>query len=465
MNPRPRRSVLRALLTSYVLFGAGLIASVIVAMYCMLMSMTGSATPEFEIHALVDDPDSEASRIARNAGIWTEGLDADFNVVEVRGDKLDEATSYTVEEILAFLDSRGLNSNPGGTRYQAFLRAAGGNGEVRYWLSKVARENLVTARMLLINGGMPALQPHLLLFYTVALVLCGICTAGLSLSLRKRISRPLAAVTDGLARIERGERDVRLDVKADREFTQILTSFDTMEAQLREEQALREAAEQRKNQLLLNLSHDIRTPLATIQAYSQALQEGVAGPEKTDSYLQTIAQKATRVADLSENLFTILSMDNQDYPLAKAPVDLAELVRQTCAEHYEQFQQAGLELTVTLPDDPVEVVADATLVRRAIDNLIGNALKYDKTGHQVEVSLDQAEGAVRISVSDDGSPIPPANQAAMFDAFTRGDAARTSADGSGLGLTITKAIVARHSGTLTYERREERNRFTIALPA
>jgi signal transduction histidine kinase len=464
VTPQPRRSVFRVLVTSYAVFAVGLFLSLTVALFVTLMALSRSVLPYFTLFALADEPDSAAARTALNVGMWAEGLDADFNVIEVRGVKLDAPMSYTLAELIAYTDVRDQAAWPEATEFEGFLKTVDGPGELRYWLTKINRDDLATEPSFVISATEGTFQPFFFLFAGVALVLVGGCTLGLSRYLRRRIKRPLDALAEGLERIEAGERDVRLDVKADREFSAILASFDRMAVRLREEQARREEAERRKNQLLLDLSHDIKTPLATIQAYSRALQEGVAGPDKAGQYLETIEAKAGRVTDLSDDLFTILSMDNQDYPLAAAPADLAELVRVACAAHYEQFGEAGLTLTVAVPDGPVEVVADAGLVRRAVDNLLGNALKYDTAGDGVEVTLTRGSDGVTVTVADDGAAIPEAAQETMFDAFARGDRARSSAEGTGLGLTIARAVAVKHGGRLEYRREGGWNRFELTLP-
>ena len=221
--------------------------------------------------------------------------------------------------------------------------------------------------------------------------------------------------------------------------------------------------EQKKSQLLLELSHDIKTPLSTIKGYANALESGLVPEEKKVSYYQTIDKKADRVCSLAENMFLMLKMENPDFHLQLKQVDICELTRQICAEFYEDILTAGLSFEIDIPETPYYVQADEEAMGRVIGNLLSNAGKYNQTGEQVGVLLSVGEEQVELRVWDDGEIISEDLQNTIFDPFVRGDKARKTNGGTGLGLSISKVIVEKHQGTLSYETYQGKNCFVVRM--
>jgi signal transduction histidine kinase len=127
------------------------------------------------------------------------------------------------------------------------------------------------------------------------------------------------------------------------------------------------------------------------------------------------------------------------------------------------METAGLEFTADLPDQALPLSMDRQLMARAIGNLIENAIYYNQTGKAIQVEVKEETAALHIRVFDDGQMIPPEDRPHLFDAFSRGDRARTSRGGTGLGLSIAKTITEKHGGTILY-RAENGNSFIITLP-
>ncbi len=222
--------------------------------------------------------------------------------------------------------------------------------------------------------------------------------------------------------------------------------------------------ENSRTRMLLNLSHDIKTPISTIKLYAKALRDKLVTGQKADDYLWTIDAKATRVAELSDDMFTLLKLEDSDYQISLKKEDAGEMVREVCAEYYDEVIEAGLTLELAIPDSFVAVQADKKLFRRVIANLLSNAVKYNTTGQLIVVSVKQLSGRrTVITVSDDGEPITAETRNDLFSAFTRGDAARSSSGGTGLGLSIAKGIIEKHAGELHYKREQQLNTFEIII--
>lgn len=219
---------------------------------------------------------------------------------------------------------------------------------------------------------------------------------------------------------------------------------------IREDRAMREkeheAYDRRKNLLLSDMAHDLRTPIQTIEGYSKALSDGiVTDPEKQKEYLTAIEAKSVKLSSLINLLFDYVKVGSEGYHLNPAPADFHELLRSEAAAQYTDFEEAGQSLEVTIPDDPWIVTMDEAQVRRVISNLLVNARRHNGPGTKVLVCVLPRAGLHEVCVADSGTAIE-CDPAALFEPFARGDAARTSDGGTGLGLSIAKKIVEMHEG-------------------
>lgn len=217
---------------------------------------------------------------------------------------------------------------------------------------------------------------------------------------------------------------------------------------LAQEEAQKLARDQRRNLMLSDIAHDIKTPITTICGYSKALSEGIVAKENRQSYLDAIYAKAMRMDELITLLFEYVKLESEGFTMHKEPGDLAELTREMAALLYADFEGREMELVLEIPEERMPFEMDRLQLGRAITNLLTNAIRYGKENGRVLVRLQDYE----LTVADDGEPIDPAFAAHIFEPFTRGDRARSSKGGSGLGLGISKKIVEMHGGRLILNR-------------
>lgn len=237
------------------------------------------------------------------------------------------------------------------------------------------------------------------------------------LYLKKKIKRPLVSIVEGMERLKSGDDRARINLKTEAEFEQIVDTFNVMAHQLATERSEKEQLTQKKNRMLLELSHDIKTPVATIKSYARALADGLVPQERiTDTY-QIIDAKANRVQRLTEDMFTMLKMDNPDYRLNVETVDLCEHLRQLCAEYYDEVTQSGFEFRIDIPEIAINAEVDSDLIMRVMSNLISNAAKYNKIGRTIAVSICAENERMTLAVSDDGEEIDEVFARSMFNAF------------------------------------------------
>ncbi|MDE6950165.1 MAG: HAMP domain-containing histidine kinase [Lachnospiraceae bacterium] len=216
--------------------------------------------------------------------------------------------------------------------------------------------------------------------------------------------------------------------------------------ELLEEEKERQLDFERKRSLLLSdIAHDIKTPVTTICGYSRALSEDIVSEEKERDYLNAIYEKALRIDELITLLFEYVKLDSEGYSLRKKSEDLAELLRETVAAFYTEFEEKQIDLSIDIPDQPVPYEMDSLQMRRAVTNLLTNALRYGKEQGKVLVRLKDYS----IIVADDGRAIDPDFEKRIFEPFSKENSARSTKEGSGLGLSITAKIVQMHGGTLS----------------
>ena len=203
-----------------------------------------------------------------------------------------------------------------------------------------------------------------------------------------------------------------------------------------------------RNLLLSDIAHDIKTPITTLCSYSRALADNLVQGEKRQEYLDAIYNKSMRMNELITLLFEYVKMDSAGFELHREKCDLGEMLRECTAVLYSDFEDRGMTLRVEIPETPVFYSADKLQMTRVIANLLTNAVRYGREGGKTLVELTE----YMITVADDGPEIDEELAEHIFEPFTRGDRARSTRGGSGLGLSIASKIVHMHGGELRLNR-------------
>ena len=266
----------------------------------------------------------------------------------------------------------------------------------------------------------------------------------LTRSLFRHISQPLDTLTAGVASIRDGDLDTPIAYEDADEFKAACDAVDEMAARLKAS-----LERQKKQELIAGMSHDLKSPLTSIRAYTEALLEGVAKDEAAKQrYLQTIHAKETDMEAMVNRLFEFAKMDASTCPVRSEPLFL----RQTMEELTGEWNGADVSITLEIPEN-LRVLADRELLSRITANLIGNSRKY--SGREIvhiAVSAKASGDMAEICFSDDGAGVSPEQLPKLFDAFYRGDAARTApGSGSGLGLAVVKKAVEEMGGAVRAE--------------
>ena len=282
----------------------------------------------------------------------------------------------------------------------------------------------------------------------------------LALLVSRSVAAPLRRVAGAAEAIARGDTGTRAPVSGPTEVQGLARSFNTMADQV-------EAAQQSQRDFVANVSHELKTPLTSIQGFSQALLDGTArAPEATARAARVIHDEAERMRRMVDELLTLARFDAGQMVMARDPVELGPLL-QGCVEKLSpQAQAAGVALEFDVPA-PLSVTGDADRLAQVFTNLLDNALVHTPASGKVALAVRPADGGggVEVTVTDAGEGIPAESLSRIFERFYQVDKSRRRSRGAGLGLAITKEIVEAHGGTITAESVVGLGtRFTVRLP-
>lgn len=451
-----KKGIFQKLVVSYIVFSIVLLIGFTASLLISALTISNGNTKALSPYMVVDSEGNITDLEAvTNLDGWIEELDENYKIINVYGEKKTEQTQYTQEEIYHIIRMKQGDDK----EYIGFMNPVAKKN--RYFLVMYAINVMKVETTIMLDPASSGSNQWFGFFLVVFGIIYLASCLFLSLYLRRKIKNPLDKLIDGMEQVQEGKTDVALNFKTEAEFEKIRDVFNRMANQLELEKREKQEAIRKKNQLILELSHDIKTPTATIKSYANALEAGLVPVEKLQDYYHTIDLKADRIKNLSEDMFTLLKMENPDYILQLAKTDLSELLRKICVEYYEEIAEAGFEFDIDIPEQACMVQLDARLFTRVISNLLTNAKKYNRSGEYISLMMQSKEEGFQIDVLDDGEALNEELVTDLFDAFVRGDKARKSDGGTGLGLAISKAIVHKHGGNIGYQRIDGKNCFRV----
>ncbi len=272
----------------------------------------------------------------------------------------------------------------------------------------------------------------------------------------RRLTGPLALAAETATRLADGDLGARVPQPGmGPELAELARAVNTLGARL-------EQAERRRERLLTDVAHELRTPLTAIEATVEALADGVLPADPAT--LASLTAQTRRLTRLTHDLAAASRSEEHAFTVRRRRVDLAPLVQQVVAGHTARYAAAQVRLGAE-PAAPCHAYADPDRVVEVLDQLLDNALRHCSPGGSVQVSSQRVDGQVEVAVTDDGLGFDPATAEELFVRFARG--AVPSPAGSGVGLTIARALVSAQDGTLTASSAGPGcgARFVLRLPA
>lgn len=267
--------------------------------------------------------------------------------------------------------------------------------------------------------------------------------------------------------IAEGHFGHRIPSSSDRDLQEFINSIHVLVDSTVEAMEEERRIEQTKDELITNVSHDIRTPLTSIIGYLELVAENrYSSIEQAENYVKIAYKKAQQMRVLVDDLFEYTSVHQADAPLNIIRFDMVQLLEQLAIDFQIQAEEKGMTIKIDHMSDKLMMNGDSEKLVRVFSNLLTNALRYGIGGTKIKIEIDKVESdKVQIMVKNNGQKIREEAMGQLFERFYRAEASRTQdMENTGLGLAIAKSIVELHSGTISAHTSDNWTVFTVQLP-
>jgi len=296
----------------------------------------------------------------------------------------------------------------------------------------------------------------IIIIFIVSLLLFSL---SMSIVITRTITGSVQVLEDTTRRIAEGELDLNVDVKGSNEITSLAKSLNKMRNALKEKELSR-------SRLIMGISHDLKTPLALIKGYAEAIEDGVAeDPVSRSDAAEIIIEKADQLEDMIKDLINFVRMETGEFREQLHEINITDFLKDytmTLKADVEIFHHEFIS-EISLPEN-LSVRMNEKLTQRALQNLIGNAVRYSPKRCVIRLAAVLAGNAVELTISDNGPGIDKKDLPHVFEMFYRGSPSRRE-QGMGLGLTVVKWVVEYHGWSVSASsEKDQGTSFTITIP-
>ena len=276
--------------------------------------------------------------------------------------------------------------------------------------------------------------------------------------LARQMTRPLTQMERSANAIAQGNFSIRAQENTGtRETRALAKAFNDMAVQM-------ESLETSRRDFIANVSHELRSPLTSIQGYIQGVQDGTFPEEDQDKYLSVALEETQRLSKLVSGLLNLSRIEREDIPLNCTDFDLNELARRVLITKEGQIDEKKIEVEAELGDGPCLVRADRDQINQVLVNLLDNAIKFTPEEGRISLSTRTERDKAVFRIADSGQGISPEDAPHVFDRFYKADKAHTTGHGTGLGLAICKKIMEKHNEHIELKNSETGAVFEFTLP-
>ncbi len=279
--------------------------------------------------------------------------------------------------------------------------------------------------------------------------------------------RRIRALEYAAQRVGEGDLSARAPQAGGDEIARVTAAFNRMAGELEARDAALRTSDALRRQMMADVSHELKTPLTAMRGFIETLRmpEVALDSDRRNRYFETIDRETRRLERIVKDLLDLARYEHGSVMLQRRLFDIERLFENVAGRHEREAQTKGVAIRIHVDAHADQVVADPDRIEQAIENLVGNALRHTPAGGTITLSATQVNGVATLSVTDTGGGISPEHLPHVFERFYKVDTARAAeSTGSGLGLSITKAIVERHGGTIRVTSQPGQTTFAVVLP-
>jgi signal transduction histidine kinase len=272
----------------------------------------------------------------------------------------------------------------------------------------------------------------------------------------KILIKPLGLINQTAKSISKGEFDKRVKIESDDEIGDLAVSFNYMADSL-------QGLEDMRKSFIANVSHELRSPMTSINGFISGILDGTIPEEKWLHYLNIVHDEIKRLIRLINDILDLASLESGEFSLQVGVFDINELIRQRVIKFEDKINKKQISLEVTLVGSKVKVKGDRDRIDQVITNLLDNSIKFVPIEGKIEIKTEMKEDRILISILNNGQSIPKDEIKYIWDRFHKADKARSKGGGTGLGLSIARQIVNQHNQTIWVESGNGGTKFTFTL--
>lgn len=270
-----------------------------------------------------------------------------------------------------------------------------------------------------------------------------------------RVTDPILKLQNAIQKFSETHHHIDVKIRGPAEIHSLAEAYNQMSATIENDEEEQEKLRRQKDEMLSDISHDLKTPITVVSGYIHALADGLIDPEDQQKYFSIIASEADILSDLIDTFSDYSKLNRSEYPINATPQDLGEFVRGFFAERYEALLLNDCGVQVNIPEQDIIVNFDERLMQRVLENIFSNSMKHRTREITQIVEMWEKEGKVNLLLADTGDGIPESLKEKVFEPFVMGDRSRSGRKSSGLGLSIVKKIIELHGGTISLLSKED----------
>ena len=272
----------------------------------------------------------------------------------------------------------------------------------------------------------------------LSIAISAVMAIALTYGFTRSMLRPLSVVTKGAKQLSRGHFDIWLEVRSKDEIGQLADTFNSMAQDLMKYESTR-------NSFVANVSHELRSPLTSMQGLLQGVLDGTIPENETQHYVEIVLDETKRLNTLINNMLDLSKMESGEFPLQLEEIEVNELIRRILITFETKIDVKNLMVEVEFTHDNEYASADRSQLMQVVQNIMDNAIKFADYGGRLRISTLSSADKVFISINNSGEPIPRSMLPYLFDRFYKGDKSHTRVkDGAGIGLSLVKKILEEH---------------------